>query len=235
MTEDELTGQTTFDEAEIEQTAITLTEKVDAIESIDSPQQHQQVGSYLKTASDNIKAITKHMAPQIEEAHNRHKRLTSIRCRLLKPFEEVKRKTSDQIADYQHRQENIRREAERKAQEEARKKAEEERLAQAEALEKEGQSEAAEHILDAPLAPEPTLPVEPESKVDGVFMRDNWKAELIDLDTVIAAAAKGEGLARQCLTFNQKAADGLAKALKANMTIPGVRAVNKQSVVTRTA
>lgn len=89
-------------------------------------------------------------------------------------------------------------------------------------------------VATAP-APVARVVVPPAVKVQGLSMRENWKAEVIDLDAVITAAAAGDANARGILQVNQTALNGLARSLKAQLRVPGVRAFDEPVVASRRA
>jgi len=74
-------------------------------------------------------------------------------------------------------------------------------------------------------------PVE-EPKLEGAHMRDNYSAEVFDFKVLVLEIAAG----RQPLSMllpNQKVLDDLAKSLKNELLIPGVKVINKPTLVKR--
>ena len=144
--------------------------------------------------------------------------------------------------------ERDRREAEerqRVASEQARLRteAEDARLAQAVAAEVRGDPRGAAALLEAPLVVPVSVarPVDivalppPPAPVAGQSFRLLWRAELDDLDTVIAQAAAGNANARAVLAFDPVSANRLATTLKGLLerAVPGLRAVSRTISVTR--
>lgn len=66
----------------------------------------------------------------------------------------------------------------------------------------------------------------------GISTRETWKAEVYNLPDLIRAVADSKAPSAT-LMADQRALDNLAKALKEQMNIPGVRAVRSESVVAR--
>jgi DNA repair exonuclease SbcCD ATPase subunit len=84
-------------------------------------------------------------------------------------------------------------------------------------------------------APIARIAVPAPAKAQGMSVRENWKAEVLDLDAVVNAAAAGDANARGILQVNQTALNGLARSLKAQLRIPGVRAYDEPVVAARRA
>lgn len=85
----------------------------------------------------------------------------------------------------------------------------------------------------APIA----LPVVEAPKAAGISTRTNWKAEVIDLHALITAAAagiaSGDTTLAAYLTADTKALGQVAKALKAQARIPGVRIYGEEGLAVR--
>ncbi len=75
---------------------------------------------------------------------------------------------------------------------------------------------------------EPVVPA--IEKVAGIRQTETWKAELVDIDMLIKSAAKGNKMALDCLSFNQSEANKKARFYKADMKIPGLRAVSDTGI-----
>lgn len=99
-------------------------------------------------------------------------------------------------------------------------------------------AEAAEDIQLAEIAPV-SMPTVAAPKAAGISGRQNWKWEGTSLAELVAAAAgvKVEDLKRTellvYLAFNESAISGVAKALKAETRIPGVRVYPEDSLAVR--
>lgn len=120
-------------------------------------------------------------------------------------------------------------EAERIAREEAEKAAQEEAAALAKA------DAARTEIEIADVAP--VLPMVAPAKAEGISSRQNWKAEVVDLQALVsaaaAAAARGDTTLLGYIEPNTKALGQVAKALKGAARIPGVRIYAEDAIAVR--
>lgn len=113
--------------------------------------------------------------------------------------------------------------------------------AQAEAAAAEAAA-AAEHaaaeIEIADIAPV-AMPVVDAPKAIGISTRQNWKAEVIDLQALVTAAAesakRGDTTLLGYLQADTKALGAVAKALKQQARIPGVRIYAEEGLAVRAA
>lgn len=123
------------------------------------------------------------------------------------------------------------REAERLAAEEA--KAAEQAAAEARARAEAAQTEI--EIVEVA----PVLPMVAPPKAEGISARQNWKAEVTDLQALVSAAAaqaaRGDTTLLGYLEPNTKALGQVAKALKGAARIPGVRIYAEESLAVRRA
>ena len=212
--------------------ALALRKQLSAISPITSDAELQIVGSVFKDAAGNIKVLEAHMKPQIDEAHARHKKLTTLRNKLTAPFHAIKDDADKKLSAYRREQERIAAEARAKAEKEAQEAAEAKRLEEAEALEAQGNIEQASAVLDAPVIPEPVAPPPPIAKVDGLSGRKTYSAEVTDM--VALCKAIGEGHANvELVQPNSTALNGMARALKHNLNIPGVKVIVKTTTSAR--
>jgi septal ring factor EnvC (AmiA/AmiB activator) len=82
----------------------------------------------------------------------------------------------------------------------------------------------------------PPLLVADAGKAPGIGSRNNWKAEVINLNALIDAAAKpGNEHLRAFLMADTKALGQAAKAMRAQARIPGVRVYAEESLAVRRA
>lgn len=115
-------------------------------------------------------------------------------------------------------------EAERKRQEtEAKAKLEADQLAAALQADADGAEDVAMDILEEPLPQTLVRAAAPQTpKVEGLTMPGSWKAEVVDLDRLIIAAAleiqkKQARVGASMLTVNQKGVNSQATAMKQNL------------------
>lgn len=141
--------------------------------------EHAAAADFLRF---RIKAVERevdsYFDPVIKAAHASHRAALAQKSRALAPLLEAERIVKGLIADY-HQREMARQteEATRRA-EEARKAEEGRRLETAAFLEREGDQEAAEAVLGAPIVVS-EMPVE-APKAEGVSVRRSWGWKLVD-------------------------------------------------------
>ena len=196
------------------------------------------------------------MDPICGSTHTAWKMAVAKREMLRAPFVEADKAYSRGMGAYEQEQERLRRDAEEatrrerdrlEATERARVEAEARRLREAEETrrldeaviaEADGDSEAAERILSAPIETPVVVarlvfvapPAVQAPRAAGVSFRDHWTAKCFDLDATIRAAATGNTAARSVLQYDQVAANKLAVGMKTllDKSVPGVRAVNER-------
>lgn len=102
----------------------------------------------------------------------------------------------------------------------------------------EASQAAADRLELAEIAPVSLPTVEPP-KASGISTRQAWKAEVTDLHALIKAAAarlaEGDPTLAALLIVDTKALGQLAKALKGQARIPGVRVFTEESLAVRSA
>lgn len=90
-----------------------------------------------------------------------------------------------------------------------------------------------ERLEQAAAIAAPVIAVEaPVATTAGTSTRQTWKAECIDMASLISAAAQGS-VAASLLAFDQKAADAFARATKGRTSIPGVKFFSVESLSVR--
>jgi len=164
----------------------------------------------------------------IKEAFAHHRGLVADKKSHVEPVEEAKRLIKGKRIAYVDEQERLRKEAEAKLQAEARRLAEEAALRDAIAAEAEGRPEEAEAIISEPVSvPTVTIAKTTPSAGVGGAIREVWNAEVYDLHALVAAIVEGKA-SIGLIEPNMTALNGMARSLKANMTIPGVKAVSRK-------
>lgn len=233
----------------LEQQGVALVRQAQDLAVIDGAT-FERAGEDVKLVKAYQKRVHEVFDPIVETANIAHKTAVAQRKKLLAPAEEAEAILKRAMGAYQAEQERLRREAEeairreqerleaeaqRIADEEAerlRKEAEDAQIDRAAEAEAQGDIETAERILSAPVfvptvtpmpvfTPPMTVPQAP--KLNGVSFRDQYTAELVSLDDLIAAAAGGNSAAKSCLMFNQATANGLARSTRGTLTVPGVK------------
>jgi colicin import membrane protein len=180
-----------------------------------------------------IKALRTEIAetfdPHIKRAHESHKALLKEKQDAEAPLTEAERITKDALVIFEQAEERKRREEQRRIEAELRRQEEERRLSEAVALEQAGEAAEAEAVLDEPfdvpaVAVAPTTP-----KVSGISYRETWSANVTDLHALVQHVAAHPELSG-LLSANQPALNAQARSLKAQMRLPGVKAVCTRDV-----
>lgn len=122
---------------------------------------------------------------------------------------------------------------------------------EARSRQQQGDLRASEHTLSAAAAISSAPAVVEPAKVDGFSMRDNWQVELDGAENDVVKTIAGEIVGTRVdksgnfnygaprpelvglLKLDLSAANRMAKALKGVMNVPGLRAVNKPTPVSR--
>ncbi len=213
---------------QFESMALVLVEKAGAL-VVSNLESANIAESIEKTAKDNEKMLLAHMEPQIKEAHARHKKLTTLRDKLVTPFHEAAQQARQKRIVWTQEEQRKAQEAMRKAQEEAMKQAEEERLAMAAELEKSGDKAQAEAILDAPVEPVYVPQVETPT-VKGA--REIWGVEIVDCKALLKALPDSPFMPDLTQDELGKLATVLklskhAVSLKSNFKLAGIRVTNR--------
>jgi len=135
------------------------------------------------------------------------------------------------IGTYHDKIEQERREAEARAQEEARRERERLEKLAAKQLEK-GNEEKAAMLQEQAAFTQPVAAVQPQAKASGISMRETWHAEVTDKMALIKAVATGQ-VPHTVLDANMPVLNKMAIALKGDMNYPGVCAVMERAVAAR--
>jgi len=88
-------------------------------------------------------------------------------------------------------------------------------------------------IEDAAAVMAPVIQVAKAAPVKGASVKTIWKARLVDMEELIASAAKGDSLAISFLSFNEQAAGKIATATKGGVNCPGVTFYEEKSMAVR--
>ena len=92
--------------------------------------------------------------------------------------------------------------------------------------------QAAVEAIQEELTFVPTAPPTEQTKLAGISTRSTWKGRMNDKLALIKAVAEGRA-DMALLDVNQQVLDGLAKALKSGLSIPGCEAYEDQSLSVR--
>jgi hypothetical protein len=186
----------------------------------------------VKQAQTQLNALCK---PVVSAAHGAWKAAKDQQNTLVKPFEDAERRVKGKVLDYD-------REAQRKAAEEQRRLqaiADEQARKERERMEKAAaklktESLREERLAEAAAIEAPVVVAAPAvDRTQGETTRKIWKARLVSMTDLIAAAAKEVDLAHGCLAFDQTAANAIARATKGSIRIPGVEFWAEESMALR--
>ena len=213
----------------VETASTTLTARVLTLE-VTNNADYEIAGTLLKAIKGARKQVKEAFGPVVKKAHEAWKAAKALENSVDGPLVAAENTIKPKIAAYATKIEREAQAAQRAADEEARQAAETERIAQAAAYEKAGEAEAATAVLAAPIVPVSALAQKaPAAPVAGVHTRDKYSAEVYDVKALCKAVADGTA-ALSLVKPNQMALDQMARALKGNLTIPGVR-VHAEKVV----
>jgi hypothetical protein len=186
-----------------------------------------EMGTGIRALRERIAAFCD---PNIRRWHDGHKAACEQKRALEAPLIEAEGVLKGTLRSYHVEQERVRQaEAARLAAEAARED-EDRRLEEATALERAGETEAAQQVLDgASFRPPPVIDA-PAPAIRGVSTRKVWRAEVTDLPALLRAVADGT-VPRDVVAIQQGALDRAAKAMRSTLAWPGVRAYCDTAVV----
>lgn len=192
----------------------------------------------LETAADHlsdVRALRREVAHDLGEPATAARKLWEmIRERFTRhdnPLKAAETMLKDKVGAY-HRQRALERQQQIDAADAQAKAHETDGAArdlEAERLMDAGDFEGAQAVLDETPTPAPARPTS-APKTKGISVGETWKAEVLNLDMLIKAAAGGDPTARSCFAGEPvkkavtAAASKVAKGMMSNMNVPGVRA-----------
>lgn len=217
--------------ADVTAKALTWPERAKEI-AVATPEAYVQAGQLLLDIKALRKEVDAAFDPIISKAHEAHKEACGQKKKAEAPLAEAEQILKRGLVVWDSEQERIRRDDERRLQEQARVEEEARRAKEAAALESQANATGdeslraeAEELISAPVAtPSISLPSS-TPKVAGISYRENWRIDpTVDLKALCAAIGRGE----QPTTLvqpNTSALNGLARSLKNQMKVPGVKVV----------
>jgi hypothetical protein len=145
---------------------------------------------------------------------------------MLVPLGADKKAIKRKMQVWEDEQKAAQRAAQAAAEAEARRIAEEAALARAVALEAGGNKAAAEAVMAAPVVPAPVVVEKTVPAGYGGATRRTWGAEVFDKLALVKAVAEGKA-PLEAVEASGPVLNGMARALKGALSIPGVRAVER--------
>ena len=230
----------------LEQHALSLVGEAGTL-VIQDPLGFAKAGEMLRAIKSYLLKVEDVLGPVIRATHAAHKTAVEQKNRLEAPALEAERRLKSARVTYQSEQKRLEEAARAVAQRERerleaeatiaaateadrpRKQTEEERLERALAAEAQGDTALAERLVAEPIpeiAPRPVVVFTPTietPELEGTF-RQTWKGEVTDFAFLVKSVAAQEA-PLTLLKIDQVALNGLARALKGSLNIPGVRAV----------
>lgn len=194
------------------------------ITKVEDEATYLHVCAKAKEAAANIKSIEATMQPFVDRAHSAHKRLTTIRSRLLQPFEEAKEKFGSLTFNFQIEQEQKRARAEEEARAAALKQQQEDQAAQAEQLAAEGRVEEGVAVLEAPVVPFiPATAATSIPKVKGISSASvKYVGEISNMMEFLKGIVDGK-TPITLVSVEQSELNKLCSVYKEAMSFPGVK------------
>jgi hypothetical protein len=200
---------------------------------ITSSVEYENAGNHLK--------VVKGLQKRLDDAHRNLKAPALEQCRRIDTFFKEPRGRAQQaesvlkraMITFQMEQDRIRREQEAKAREQAEK--ERQKLeAKAAKLDDKGKTEQAEELRNqAAVIPTPVVTVE-TPRVSGISTRTTYRAEVTDVDALVAAVAAGK-VPKLAILPNDKFLNEQARSYKSALNWPGVKVVEDQGISSRSA
>jgi hypothetical protein len=199
---------------------------------VSSPASHEIALGMLKAIAGAEKKVKDLFAEPKRAAHAAHKAITQAEAKLLDPLGKARQIVTGKAVTFEADQRRKAEEEARRLAAEAKQREEEAALADAIDAEASGDTAAAEQIMETPIEA-PVVTVAPQvAQVSGVSSRETWSAEVTDLAALVAyVASRPEWI--NLLLPNEQALNSLARAQRAALKIPGVRAVAKRGLSVR--
>ena len=214
----------------------SLTDEVNALVITDAAS-FERAGGMLLAIKGFLARVAALFDP-IDRAQIESRKVTIAQRKALEaPALALEATVKSRMVAHEQEQARIRREAEAIAEKERVRLEEEARLQAALEAEARGDVQVAENILEAPHPPTPVftppalVPAAP--KAEGVSFRDSYRAEVTDLALLVKAVAAGEAPIAALLP-NLPMLNQMARAMKEELRIPGVRVIAERVAMVRT-
>jgi hypothetical protein len=202
---------------------------------VDEPS-YQAAATFLTKVKGFRKQVEEAFGPVVKKAHEAWKAAVALRKQVDDPLDEAEFTVKRAMGTWFQESERKRKQEQERLAAEAKKRQEDDVLAKAGAMEKAGNAEGAEAIINAPVvAPAVVLP---KAQAAGISTREVWSAEVYDKAAFLKGIVEemgrsAEAQALELVIPNMTALNGMARALKSGMSVPGVRAVKTTSMAAR--
>lgn len=196
-----------------------------AVHTVTNVPEHRAAQEYLTDLARIERSVKEVFAEPKSAAHAAHKSICAAESKLLDPILDARKKVTRAIGVYEDEQYKIAEAERRRLESEARAKEEARLLAEAEAAQESGDTQLADQIIEEAIyTPTPVVHVQPQlASTAGVSSQRRWSAEVDDVAALIKYVAANPQF-QNLLTPNMPAINAMARSLKENMRIPGVRA-----------
>jgi hypothetical protein len=211
--------------------AITLYERAQSIQ-ISTIEDFSNAGVLLQSVKSRAKEIDdlrKSMTTPLDSAK---KKIMDFFRPATDKLNDATKTISNTMIAWENEQERIRQEAQREAERLARERAETENLSLAAELERSGNQELAEQVINTQVE---VVPVKVQSIVPRsaqAFSRETWSGECTNLMALVKAIAAGQAPISLVMA-NTVVINGLARNLKGSMSYPGIQFVSSKSMSSR--
>jgi hypothetical protein len=211
----------------VEEKALSIVDQAKAVKIVDN-QSYVAAGGVWKAIGDMIREVKDTFDPICDAAHKAHKQAVEKRAKYLDPLTSAQRSVKGLMSAYDAELERIRREEQARLEAIARKEEEERRLQEAidaeAALKAQGatKEEVAEEtaaILETPVTVAPVvIPKDVPKMQGGPVYRTIWKARIVN----------EKAIPREYLVPDMVKINGVVRALKGAINIPGVTAYEER-------
>jgi hypothetical protein len=212
---------------------LILAQRMTAALKVRDQESYNQAGELFLEGKSFIKDAGDFCEPIRLITYGLYQKVLDVKKRLLSPVEGNLQPLANEIKRFERVQEEKRQAEERRLAEELRRQEEERKLQAATAAEAVGMDEiSVQEILSAPSTIPAPAAAPTFQRVAGMSSRENWCAEVVDFYALVKAVAKDKKLL-PLLEANLPALNAQARSFKTALAIPGVRAVDKGSLVGR--
>jgi len=205
---------------EVNALALSVPKQAHLITVIQNNDDYNRAGQILLTIKDIRKKIENTFKPIKQKMDAAKKEVLDQEKLADKPLAEAEAWIKPLIAQFNIEQEKIRKAEEDRLQAIAQKEAVERRLAEAIKLEKEGDMNAVNDLLEAPIQAAPVIVERTVPKVAGISMRENWKFRIVD----------EKKIPREFLKADEVKIGGYVRSMKSAGNISGVEIYNEATV-----
>jgi hypothetical protein len=191
----------------------------------------------LNQALDQVDAWVKRERPSYDkvcaDAYDAWQSALENRRRRFGRFEAFIDSARKLLGRWKTKQDEVRRQEQQRLEEEDRKRRIAARDAEAKQLEKQGQKDLAAAVKNTPVAPAPVTIPDVVPKRAGQSYRDEWRWRPVGGDTPEGRAAMEKILPREYMSANEVKLNGIARAMKGTLKVPGVEFYCEKVLVRR--